>query len=320
MDPMTPATLATSHSASPAHSANPAIGLDAPIEPVRLKCLEVFGGNRAERREVSVPGVDAVVHAEPHDQQGGSGSGGGDVHYISQCMAGAISRFVVADVAGHGVDVNEIALALRRLMRKHINTPDQSRLTRAINEEFSRVSESSGRFATAVLATYFAPTSSLILSNAGHPPPLIRRAGERGWMPLTPDAPGVRAGRDHEADDHFDPSDLPLGVIEPTGYAQFATPIRRGDAVVLYTDSWIEATDSAGRQLGVRGLAERLSRIGATDPHDLADAAIASLHEHRAGPAEDDVTLMVLVHNGAPPPRQSLGEWVSTLGRMVTGR
>ncbi len=286
---------------------------EAREEALRLRCMEVFGSNRAERREVSVPGIDAVVHAEPY----AGAEGGGDIHYISQCMAGAISRFLVADVAGHGGGVDELATTLRRLTRKHINTPDQTKLTRDINEEFARAAQEAGRFATAVLATYFAPTDSLIVSNAGHPPPMIRRAGERIWSELTPESPGVMAsGRGVKGEL---PDNLPLGIIEPTQYAQFATRLQRGDAVVLYTDSFTEAADPYGEQLGQQGLASLLADIDATDARDIADNALDRLARFRAGNPDDDLTLMVLTHNGANPPKQSLGEWIGTLGRLVTG-
>ena len=61
-----------------------------------LQCMEIWGGNRAVENAVSVHGIDAWVLSEPH----GGGERGGDVHYVSMCGAGKISRFALADVSG----------------------------------------------------------------------------------------------------------------------------------------------------------------------------------------------------------------------------
>jgi hypothetical protein len=60
------------------------------------------------------------------------------VHYISTCGAGYVMRLALADIAGHGESVDGFAIALRKLMRKYINTLDQTRFARAINRELRR--------------------------------------------------------------------------------------------------------------------------------------------------------------------------------------
>jgi phosphoserine phosphatase RsbU/P len=49
-----------------------------------------------------------------------------------------LSRIVLADVAGHGQAVSATAAMLRKLLRKHMNTLDQSVLLQEINEAFCR--------------------------------------------------------------------------------------------------------------------------------------------------------------------------------------
>ena len=144
-----------------------------------LQCMEIWGGNQRVKNAFSVPGIDAWIFAEPFE----GNLQGGDLHYISMCGAGNISRFAVADIAGHGANVGALAGRLRKLMRKHINTLDQTRFARAINHEFSKLSKA-GSFATALLTTYFAPTDHLIICNAGHPRPLIYRADSQTWALL----------------------------------------------------------------------------------------------------------------------------------------
>ena len=93
------------------------------------------------------------------------------MHYISTCGAGYVTRLALADIAGHGESVDGLAIALRKLMRKYINTLDQTRFATALNRELM-ASPKQGPFATALLLTYFAPTRHLIICNAGHGRPL----------------------------------------------------------------------------------------------------------------------------------------------------
>lgn len=170
--------------------------------------MEVWGGHDGFVGEVSVPGNDVFVGCTPHHGE----AQGGDIYYVSNCAAGLITRFVLADVAGHGSVVASTAAGLRDLMRRSINTPDQSRFARSLNTRFSR---ESGRFATAVLVSYFAPTDHAIICNAGHPRPLHYSAPRGEWRYLDADVPdALGASRQGE----IGASNLPLGVIDPTEY------------------------------------------------------------------------------------------------------
>jgi hypothetical protein len=92
-----------------------------------MQCMEIIGGNRAERRTISAPGLDIWIDSRPL----APGKGGGDVHYVSTCGAGYVTRLALADIAGHGESVDSLAIALRKLMRKYVNTLDQTRFAQA---------------------------------------------------------------------------------------------------------------------------------------------------------------------------------------------
>lgn len=276
-----------------------------------MVCMEIWGGNRGVSNAVSAPGIDAWVFSRPYKGH----AAGGDVHYVSMCAAGKISRFFVADVAGHGDEVAHASLRLRDLMRRHINTVDQSHFTRAIGAEFQSGGEDDGLFATAVLATYFAPTDHLVVCNAGHPRPLWYSAARREWRLLRHDDAGVSALPSAE---DVGVSDLPLGLIDPTAYTQFAVPMAKGDVVVLYTDSLMEAMNPGGAQLGEAGLLELARAIDASRPETVVDELLGAVDRHRAGrEPDDDVTLIVLHHNASEPPRYSIGERAAALLRML---
>lgn len=269
----------------------------------RLQCMEIWGGNRAVEDTVSVFGIDAWVLSLPHAE----GQQGGDIHYVSMCGSGRIARFIVADVAGHGNAAADLAVVLRNLMKKHINRLDQTKFARDLNREFGLVAND-GSFATAVLATYFAPTGHLILCNAGHPPPLWYRSRDRRWRPLVPTMP-EQVSRVRN---------LPLGVIEPTDYQQFAVSLSEGDLVLLYTDSLIEAANPAGARLGLDALLGILERLDGSRPEGLNHEIVAGVRKWASPvPLDDDTTLLLLRQNGERPSWPTLSTTVKVLGKLI---
>lgn len=277
--------------------------------PLTLSCMDIWGGVDAADQQFSTPGLDVHVLSEPYKGD----AEGGDVYYLSLCGSGNIARMALADVSGHGSAVGEIATRLRSMMRKHINTPNQARFAQSLNEQFGRISDS-GVFATAVLATYWAPTDHLILVNAGHPPPLLYRADQGAWMALTAATPGVVTS-DASA---VGVRNLPLGIIEPTGYDQFAVHLDPHDLVVLHTDALMEARDRRGGQLGVEGLLRVAAEADGSRSENFGRRLIEGARAHADDePIGDDNTLIVLHHNAANPPPMTVKESVRTLGRMM---
>jgi len=273
--------------------------------------MEIWGGLGAAHDAVSAPGVDTWIYSEPY----AGGASGGDVHYLSGCAGGNILRVVVADVAGHGEAVSEAARTLRRLMRKSINTPDQSALARRVNRAFSGAS-ASGLFATAVMGTYWAPERAFLFVNAGHPRPLLCRAGG-AWEALdasseAASSSGTLAGA----------SNLPLGVIGETGYEQLEVRLGVGDRVLLYTDFAVEARSPEGRELGESGLIGLLDGLdrgdGALEDGALIPELLEGLRGHTGRAAfDDDVTVALLRHHGEGGAPQGFSDRMRTVGRLL---
>ena len=245
-----------------------------------MRCMEVWGGNRAVDNGVVMPGLDAWVYARPFE----SHEAGGDVHYVSSCATGRITRLLVADVSGHGDAAAGVAEGLRDLMRRYVNYLDQSRFVSRMNQSFSGLARE-GQFATAVVGTYWAPTARLTISNAGHPRPMVYRVSTGTWSALCPGAEGETDALNN----------LPLGVEKPTAYDELSTRLHRGDLLLLYSDSLIEARDGAGRQLGEEGLRRLLDTIGGVEPDRLIGVLLETLGSRWT--LVDDVTVMLLRRN-----------------------
>jgi serine phosphatase RsbU (regulator of sigma subunit) len=263
-----------------------------------MKCMEIRGGSRAVVEAFDTPGLDAWLYSKPHQ----GAERGGDVHYVSLCGGGLITRVVVADVSGHGARVAEFSDALRSLMRKNINTKSQTRLVKALNQQFGATAQSL-RFATAVVATYLANRKTLTICNAGHPRPLWYRAARREWVIL--DASLAQEGN------------LPLGIDDESPYHQFTRPLEPGDVVCFYTDALTEAADASGRMLGDLGLLEIARGLDTSVPARIGHALLAGVESHRGGrPAGDDETLLALHHNAAGPRPPKLTEKLDVYAKV----
>ena len=75
---------------------------DESEKPHALTCQEVWGGNRKVIRTVKLPSLVAWVASVPLNE----GEGGGDLHCMSVCDYDLISRVALADVSGHGSEVD----------------------------------------------------------------------------------------------------------------------------------------------------------------------------------------------------------------------
>jgi serine phosphatase RsbU (regulator of sigma subunit) len=173
----------------------------------------------------------------------------------------------------------------------------------SLNDEFGSLAEV-GCFATALMLTYNAGSDHLITVNAGHPRPLWYSRSKDAWRLLTHEVPERAA--DLTFQDPTSPTglmNLPLGVVPETGYRQFAVPLAKGDVVVLYTDSLIEAADPGGRQLDEAGLLGLAEALDPGDPARFGRELLAAVADYQAGrPLQDDVTLLTLHHNAEDPP------------------
>ena len=267
------------------------------ISPMR--CMEIRGGNRAVEEAFQTPGLDAWVYSLPFENS----VSGGDLHYVSVCGGGLITRLVVADVSGHGQEVADFSESLRSLMWKNINTKSQTRLVGALNRQFGMRAQSL-RFATAVVATYLATNRTLTVCNAGHPRPLWHHADSGEWGLL-----------DHELTGK---GNLPLGLDDESPYKQFTVSLGVGDVLLFYTDALTEAMDPEGRLLGEDGLLAIARSLDLSDPHQIAPALIDAIDRHRSGkPADDDLTLLTLFHNARGPHRWSIASRLDVYAKLL---
>ncbi len=245
----------------------------------RLACLEIRGGNHLAVARAELPGLSAWISCRPLQPA----TRGGDLYYLSACSHGSISRVTIADVEGHGEGVSTIAEGLRDALREHADDWDQSSLIRRLNDGFLHGARR-GKYATAFLLSQYAMTGQLLFTNAGHVPPLWRRAALGEWTFLqdrTPYSTQI--------------ADLPLGMIRGTAYTQTAIQLEPDDVIVLYTDGVNESLNEAGEQLGLDGLLEIANGLPSCSPAATGEALLGAVARYRgSAPPSDDETVVVL--------------------------
>jgi hypothetical protein len=94
---------------------------------------------------------------------------------MSVCDFDLLSRVALADVSGHGRDVNAVTQTLHKLMRENVSAWDQSGFMRGLNEEFGK--GGNGKYATAIVLNFHRVKGRLAFSQQRGAPasPLVSR-------------------------------------------------------------------------------------------------------------------------------------------------
>ena len=203
---------------------------------------------------------------------------GGDYYDVLPVADGRVA-VVVADVSGHGV-----AAGLRMAMVKsalQLLSEEESDPAKILSRIHSLQSSSRG-FVTATMALVDCETGQVEITNAGHPPTYLWRAGEVTEIAL--------------------PS-TPLGALEGNFEAR-KLELEPEDVLVWLSDGLIEAEGGAEEPFGYGRIVESLEQFegnGAASPAlGLRDHLLAALSAHTGDTApEDDRTLLVMVYR--PP-------------------
>lgn len=130
-----------------------------------------------------------------------------------------------------------------------------------------------GMFATLLYIELDAATGIMTLSNAGHLPPIIKKAD--GSLVKLETAGGA-----------------PLGMLPGMKLFQEEAKLEPGDTVVLYTDGIVEAMNAKEELYGYERF-EKLLRKNGPGPGALKDAIIADVNRFTGlSPQHDDMTLV----------------------------
>ena len=185
---------------------------------------------------------------------------------------------IIADVSGHGLPTGLRMAMLKAallILVEETRDPEEilRRLDGVVRNRHDRV------FVTATLALLDLRTGDLRLTNAGHPPTYLLRAGAVEEIVL----PGS-----------------PLGGLGHN-YGRATVPLQAGDVVVWLSDGLIEATDREGEPFGYERIVQTLAKFDGTRPRaaQVRDSLLGAVERYAGGqPPSDDRTLVVMRYLG----------------------
>jgi anti-sigma regulatory factor (Ser/Thr protein kinase) len=136
-------------------------------------------------------------------------------------------------------------------------------------------------YATCMFGVLDLEASTFRWSNAGHPPPLLLRAGAATFL--------------------TESSGVLLGVTAGAGMTEATTGLRDGDFLVLYTDGLVERRNES-LQAGLDRLAAAAARSGADDADVLCEHLLEALVPASATRDDDVAILVARVGSQRPAP------------------
>jgi phosphoserine phosphatase RsbU/P len=197
--------------------------------------------------------------------------GGDFFDFIPECER--IGGVAFADASGHGLpaalQVRDVYTGLRMGVARDF------KIVRTV-ERLNRIIHQS-RMTTKFVSLFYGEIEeegNFIYVNAGHPPPLHFHA--KGVTTLKQ-------------------TGMVLGPSGTSAYSRGFLAFQKGDALLLYTDGMIEATDGKGKEFGIERLKKLFLTLWDRPAAEITRALIERLSEFTQGrPPEDDRTVVVV--------------------------
>ena len=183
--------------------------------------------------------------------------------------------FLAADVSGKGIPAAMFMMTAKTIIK------DLAERGLSVNEVFTLANEKlcenneSGMFVTAWMGVLDLETGNLQYANAGHNPPLLKRAGGDFEYLKT------RAG-------------FVLAGMEGVRYRAGELKLNPGDRLFLYTDGVPEATNSDNKLYGEDRLLNFMNRNAMVEATELLPSLKANIDEFVGeAPQFDDITMLM---------------------------
>jgi serine phosphatase RsbU (regulator of sigma subunit) len=214
-----------------------------------------------------VPGVEFFDYYSPARDVGGD-------YFDYVPLPGGRWAVALGDVSGKGVPAALLMARLSAAARFTLaGEADLPAAVRKLNQALMGTGRDD-RFITFVAAVLEADGAGAALVNAGHLPPLLRRAGGAAVEEVWAEAVG-----------------LPLAVMDRP-YEQTAVQLAPGDCLVLFTDGVTEARNPANELYGPERLQAAVRRAP-EGAEAVGQAVLADVRRFAAGrPQHDDLTVV----------------------------
>ena len=187
--------------------------------------------------------------------------------------------FLAADVSGKGIPAAMFMMTAKTIIK------DLAESSMAVNDIFTKANEKlcenneSGMFVTAWMGILDLKTGNLQFANAGHNPPLLKRAnGEFEYL-------RTRAG-------------FVLAGMDGVRYRMGELTLSSGDRLFLYTDGVPEATNKDNQLYGEDRLISFMNRNSTVEATSLLPALKSDIDRFVGeAPQFDDITMLIFDYN-----------------------
>jgi phosphoserine phosphatase RsbU/P len=215
----------------------------------------------------AVHGLDLAGHNAPCRTVGGD-------YYDFFPYESSRVAMVLGDVSGKGMPASLLMMGLQARVQVLIEEPKSLADVMTRLNRITSANCPSNRFISLFFCILDGDTGELTFCNAGHNPPLI-----------------VRATGDYEQLKGGGPV---LGILSSIDYQEYRAALNYGDVLVIYSDGVTEATDPAGREFEIDGLAAAVIQSSAQPGATIVGEINKALVSFTAGaPPSDDITLII---------------------------
>ena len=204
---------------------------------------------------------------------------GGDFYDFSRLDKDTFN-FLVADVSGKGIPGAMFMMRAKSVLSAFTEMREE------VNDIFTKGNEKlcegndAGMFVTSWEASLDIPTGHIKYANAGHNPPVVRRAD--GTVEFIKGRPG-----------------FVLAGMEGIQYKVQELDLKPGDIIFLYTDGVVEATNLNKELYGDDRLIEAMKRLEFETMEELCNKLLGEVNRF-VGDAEqfDDITMLAVKYLG----------------------
>lgn len=199
-----------------------------------------------------------------------------DFYFINE----DVLAFLIADVSGKGIPAAMFMMTSKTLLKSCAESSmSVDEVFTVANDKLCESNEA-GMFVTAWMGYLNIRTGEIAYANAGHNPPLVKRAnGKFEYLESVPD--------------------LVLAGMDGIPYSRNELKLNPGDVIYLYTDGVTEATNAQEELYGEERLETILNNNSEADLETLCTSIKADIDEFvEDEPQFDDITMLCLKWKG----------------------
>jgi serine phosphatase RsbU (regulator of sigma subunit) len=131
-------------------------------------------------------------------------------------------------------------------------------------------------FVTLIAVVLDPQTHAVTVVNAGHFPPILRRA------------------KGNIEDPGKDKMGLPLGILQGQEYQHWSFHLQPGDSLMLFTDGFVDAENTKHEPYGVERMEQQFA-VSHGSPKQIVDLLLEQVRDHLTGATQyDDITLVCI--------------------------